>query len=222
MFPGLIRDFRPLLETIKKPDLVFSMNDTYRLIEKSHKLPSSCSLEACDDQFEPFHPRFSMPAQVRKSPPAPKIKGILLNTSIAAQAECIKDEIVGSSNGTGAQTFKLSKFPVIAEEIYINELNELTEGERTALIENHKYDINEVKDEKGNTTEFWVRWKRVEYLKESIASDRHYEIDRAFGLIQFGDGINGAVPPIGLGNIKVNYQAGGGAQAILAQNKSIL
>lgn len=42
---------------------------------------------------------------------------------------------------------------------------------------------------------------------------RHYTLDRATGQVEFGDGINGMVPPVGNNNLSiVAYQTGGGAQ----------
>lgn len=160
----------------------------------------------------PFHPRFSVPAVVRANPPAPKIKGMYLNTTTAIQAETIKNEILGSSNGTASQSFRLAKYPVIVEQIYVNELRAWSEGERKELIESNRFEIHESKDENGNAKEFWIKWTPVDDLTESAASDRHYEIDRTFGQIRFGDGVHGAVPPIGADSIKADYQSGGGSK----------
>ena len=65
--------------------------------------------------------------------------------------------------------FRLSKSPVLGEEIYVNEFDALSEGERKRLKENKKLTIEEVKDEKGATTEFWMKWVPVDYLEESSA-----------------------------------------------------
>ncbi|MGC5328270.1 putative baseplate assembly protein [Brevibacillus sp. SYSU BS000544] len=162
--------------------------------------------------LEPFHPLFSVPAHIREKPPSPKIKGIFLNTTMVTQAESIREEIFGTSNGTGTQSFVLTKFPVMDEEIYVNEVHSLSESERKDLVDHQRFTIHEVKDEKGGITEFWVKWMPVDDLKESNAADRHYEIDRVFGRIQFGDGIHGAVPPIGTDNMKANFRTGGGAR----------
>ncbi|MBD5799845.1 putative baseplate assembly protein [Bacillus pseudomycoides] len=161
--------------------------------------------------LEPFHPLFSVPPEDRVKPPAPKIKGIFMNTTMVTQAESIREEILGSSDGEGGQSFILSRVPVIDEEIYVNEVDSLSERERKDLVKQKRLTIHEVKDEKGRVTEFWVKWIPVDDLKESTAVDRHYEIDRTFGRIQFGDGINGVVPPMGKDNMKANFQAGGGA-----------
>lgn len=144
---------------------------------------------------------------------SPVLDGIYPNTTWAIQAETIKDEILGSSDGEAEQTFSFLKFPVLeGEEIRIREV--LSEEEKQNLIESLGEDaIYEVKDEKGEVTETWVLWKEVYDFFDSKENSRHYMLDRAIGKLQFGDGINGMIPPAGDNNIKAfSYQAGGGAQ----------
>jgi hypothetical protein len=100
---------------------------------------------------------------------SPLLDGIYPNTTWAFQAETIKDEFLGSSDG-------------------------------------------EPKDEKGKVLETWVLWSKVPDFFDSKRADRHYSLDRATGELQFGDLINGMIPPAGDDNIKAfSYQAGGGA-----------
>lgn len=138
------------------------------------------------------------------------IKGIYLNTTWAVQAETIKDEILGSSNGTQSQTFTLRMAPLISEDIWINEINTISEAEKEELLKEGEFEIIEVKDEKNNLTEFWVKWKSAEDLFESTKNDRHYEIDRFSGGVKFGNGIHGKIPSIGNNNLKATYLKGGG------------
>ena len=144
---------------------------------------------------------------------SPLLDGIYANTTWAFQAETIKDEILGSSDGEPNQTFSFLKFPVLqGQEIRVCET--LSEEEKQALISSLGEDaVYEIKDEKGNVTETWVLWTEVPDFFDSTAESRHYTLDRATGELQFGDGINGMIPPAGDDNIKAfSYQAGGGAQ----------
>ena len=143
----------------------------------------------------------------------PLLDGIYPNTTWAFQAETIKDEILGSSDGEPNQTFSFLKFPVLqGQEIRVCET--LSEEEKQALISSlGENAIYEVKDEKGNVTETWVLWSEVPDFFDSTAESRHYTLDRATGQLQFGDGINSMIPPAADDNIKAfSYQAGGGAQ----------
>jgi predicted phage baseplate assembly protein len=172
---------------------------------------SFTGLQPCAQPLQLIRSPF-LSAQLRDIAPSPKFKGLFLNTTWASQAESFNEQILGSSDGTKNQTFSFFKFPVIAEEIWVNELSALSTGEREALLTQSDLAISEIKDDSGNTTAFWVRWNPVEDLLDSTATDRHYTIDRTFGLFQFGDGIEGAVPPIGVDNIRATYQAGGGSR----------
>src|SRR5262249_34156859 len=147
---------------------------------------------------------------------APLVKGLFLNTAWAIQAETIKDEILGSGNGLAGQKFTLAKFPVIEEAVWVNELGSLSEAERKALAEKKDIEVQENKDVKGNVTGFWIHWNSVDDLTGATATDRVYAIDPTFGSVQFGDGVHGAVPPVGRDNIKATYRAGGGERGNVA------
>lgn len=160
---------------------------------------------------EVFCPPFSGTRQDGDRAPAPKVKGIHLNTGWAIQAETITDEILGSGTGEADQAFTLAKLPVIEEEIWVDELGALSEAERKALMEGSDVNVDLRQDEEGNTLAFWVRWYRIEDLTEAQGTDRVYAIDHTFGQIRFGDGVHGMALPIGRNNVRATYQAGGGA-----------
>jgi hypothetical protein len=173
---------------------------------------SSCAdaLSPCAESMELIDPR-ALFRSALSGPPSPKLSGVYLNTVMASQAVTIMDERFGSSSGKPSQMFALTKFPVIDEEIYVNEMNALSEGERQALKESGAF-IKEVQDEAGRTIEFWVRWQSVEQIADSAPGQRHYEIDRTAGTILFGDGANGMIPPAGADNLRASYRTGGGVK----------
>ena len=149
----------------------------------------------------------------------PFLSGVYLNTAWASQSETAADELLGSSDGEGGQLFTCNKFPIISEEIWVNELNALSEGERKVIADVYPKKIKEIVDEKGSTSEFWIRWDPVDDFLDSGPVHRHYIIDRALGLIKFGDGTNGAIPPIGTDSIRAAYRAGGGARGNVGQGE---
>ncbi|MBA7709826.1 hypothetical protein ES703_118752 [subsurface metagenome] len=53
------------------------------------------------------------------------------------------------------------------------------------------------------------KWISVSDFSGSDPDDRCYQLDRASGKIQFGDGIRGKIPPSD-SNIQANYRVGGG------------
>jgi len=58
----------------------------------------------------------------------------------------------------------------------------------------------------------WVRYKRVDSFFASGPRSRHYTLDYVTGIVTFGDGRRGMVPPEGRNNIiSSSYRIGGGA-----------
>lgn len=140
----------------------------------------------------------------------PLLRGIYPNTTWALQAESIKNEIIGSSDGNPDQVFSIHKTPVL-ENQNIRVLELLSEEEKQDIIKDlGKAEIEEIKDEKGKIIETWVSWTQVPDFFDSDMKCRHYTLDRATGLVQFGDGTKGMIPPNGDDNIKAFYQTGGG------------
>ncbi|CAG0953715.1 hypothetical protein METP3_00364 [Methanosarcinales archaeon] len=152
----------------------------------------------------------------------PLLSGIYPNTTFAVQAETIREEILGSSDGRPGQIFSFLRVPVLeGEEIRAKEI--LTDQEKKDLIDKFEKEkkpdrmkvepIFEVKDETGRTIETWVLWSEVQNFFDSNNKDRHYTIDRATGKIGFGNGANGMIPSMGENNVKAfSYQTGGGAE----------
>lgn len=115
----------------------------------------------------------------------PKINAIYLNAVWAGNSNTLEEEILGSSNGEPSQTFELSRTPVLSGQ-------------------NVKIQETLGRDE-------WVTWEEVQTFSVSGADSRHYMLDSESGLLSFGDGVNGMIPPAGIDNIRCNYKQGGGS-----------
>jgi Baseplate J-like protein len=114
---------------------------------------------------------------------APQLQQVLLNTTMASQTVTVQNEILGSSNGSENQGLRTTRSPVLVGQVL------------------------EVRE-----PEAWVRWQEVPDFHGSGAGDRHYVIHHLTGEVQFGNGLNGRIPPIGVGNIRMtHYQSGGGS-----------
>ncbi|MBM3237387.1 putative baseplate assembly protein [Candidatus Poribacteria bacterium] len=174
--------------------------------------------EPCPEESRVFPLDFVLPEDVS---PAPKVKGIYLNATWALQAATIRNEILGSSDGTQLQAFQFTNTPVFSEEVQVNEVGSISEEEKQAIIKTTPLSppvngggkggvVSEVKDASGKPTEIWVRWQCVDDFFDSTSKSRYYIINRVSGEIQFGDGGHGMIPPIGKDNIRATYQSGGG------------
>jgi hypothetical protein len=144
----------------------------------------------------------------------PRLRGLLLNTTMGTQAVTINDEVLGSSSQTASQLFHTIRAPILAgPQLYVRE-PELPPANERAKLENEQAEpaLQAVMDATGRPKEIWVRWDQTPDFYGSGPRDRHYVLDNLTGEVRFGDGQNGLIPPAGIGNIRMSrYRTGGGA-----------
>jgi hypothetical protein len=138
---------------------------------------------------------------------SPRVMRILTNTVEARHLISLRDEILGSSDGTPLQTFQLAQGPLLTgvslevrerEPPSGDDLDELGEGA-----------VREATDAEGGGV--WVRWKESDSFYGSRPAARHYTVDYQTGKIHFGDGRRGHIPQEGKNSIIARrYQVGGG------------
>ncbi|HEX3048554.1 MAG TPA: putative baseplate assembly protein [Bacillota bacterium] len=149
----------------------------------------------------------------------PRVEQILTNTVWAHNLITVRNEILGSGNGSPGQWFQMASSPALpGQKILVRETG-LTEADRQAIIAEEGGDaILENLDAAGNVAQLWVRWHEVEYFYDSKPNSRHYRMDRQNGVVIFGDGVRGLIPPSGKDNIQCGYyQYGGGIQGNVAE-----
>lgn len=115
----------------------------------------------------------------------------------------ITTELIGTSDGSDFQSFTLANNPVVS-------------GSITIYVQNPAYGTTSGQDP-------ILPWSQVSSLQESGSADLAWsETVDANGVVSvnFGDGINGAIPASGL-NIYANYRVGGGTIGNLTANSII-
>ncbi|MEX2631481.1 MAG: putative baseplate assembly protein [Tistlia sp.] len=122
----------------------------------------------------------------------PALLGVRANAVRALQAQSVAREVLGGSEGTPSQVFRLANAPVLAGTLAL-----------------------EV-DETGS----FEAWREVEDFFGSGPDDRHYLLNRTTGEIRFGDGRRGRVPVANLAAPQSNvvaafYRFGGGTRGNL-------
>ena len=147
----------------------------------------------------------------------PEIIGIFLNSTTAVQASVVDDEVLGTSDLTANQAFQLLNPLIISQQVLITEPFPPSADEIPEILKEEGKDaIEEIKDELDEILGSRVRWHEVDDFYDSKPKSRHYVVDKRQGIILFGDGINGLVPPRGSDNIRINYHFGGGKNGNVA------
>lgn len=145
--------------------------------------------------------------------PMPRLQRLLLNTTTAAQVNTIRDEILGSSDGSESQVFRTARAPVLpGQHLQVREPEPPAQQEVAKLEAEEGADTVTLLTTEGGTPEVWVRWHMVGDFYASGPGDRHYILDRLTGKITFGDGLRGKIPPPGSVLRMGRYQTGGGGR----------
>lgn len=141
---------------------------------------------------------------------AAAVAGLWINTVWGVQRDSYEKELLGMSDGNPGQTFSFQHAPVLEEEVIeIQEWSGRGDGWQLALKDVPEDNLRFIQDPSSGTTAVWVRWQDQPHFYFSGATDRHYVVERATGLIRFGDGQKGMIPPAGRG-IYASYRSGGG------------
>lgn len=140
----------------------------------------------------------------------PRIRRIFSNAIDAYNHETVTNEILGSSDGSPLQTHKFLRSPMLEDEVVEVRERQKPPAEEVADLGDNA--VRPLDAESAQTQECWVRWRRVDSFFASGPRSRHYMLDYVTGIIQFGDGRRGMVPPEARDSIvAVSYRVGGGA-----------
>jgi hypothetical protein len=145
----------------------------------------------------------------------PRIDRVLLNTTMAKQAVTVSGEVLGSSDGGARQSFRTAHAPVLAGQSLAVREPEAPTGEelKTILKDSGLGAVVTIAGSAGKPSENWVAWQEVTDFYASDSRSRHYTLDHIMGVVSFGDGQNGMIPPVGSANIRLtSYRTGGGVR----------
>jgi hypothetical protein len=120
---------------------------------------------------------------------SPKLRYIGFNVVPVTNAATVTSEIIGTSNGRPGQTFQLAHGDVLAGTLQVG--------------------IQESYDPNAPL----VTWTQVASLDAAGPNDSVFELDAEAGLLSFGDGARGRVPPLVVAGgtvVALTYRWGGG------------
>jgi Baseplate J-like protein len=166
----------------------------------------------------PGGPTYWVRARLRQpGDPAPlPVGAVYLNAVAATQRQSVQGEVLGRSDGTPRLAMQTQKSPVLGEQLLEVQEWQGTGSDWESLFSDLppsrlRYD----RDARSTVNAVWVTWEERPYLYLSQATDRHYEIERSTGLVGFGDGTAGMVPPPGC-PVMLSYNYGGGVAGNVA------
>jgi hypothetical protein len=139
--------------------------------------------------------------------------GIWLNAVWATQSEDVEDDTLGVSDGNPGQTFVFAptRVPVLEGEIIeVREWVGRGDTWQTAVAGVPESQLRIERDPAdGAAIAAWVRWQNRPHFYASTATDRHYVLERATGVLEFPTPPYGMIPPAGAA-IQGSYRTGGG------------
>jgi len=127
---------------------------------------------------------------------------LALNAVWAQQTMHLANELLGSSTGRLNQEFYTARTPIVGE----------------AMIEVREQNVDVAAAasvftgaQSGSFPSSWIAWQQVRDFASSDSQSRHFTLNALTGLVRFGDGRQGKIPPRGANNIRVRtYAVGGG------------
>jgi hypothetical protein len=139
------------------------------------------------------------------------VSGIWLNCVWACHCLQVERELLGIANGTPNYSLRFQHVPVLSgETIEVREWNGNGEGWRLIAQQVPETALRFERDPINQVIKaVWVRWQERPHLYDAQSKDRVYVVERATGLLRFGNGVQGLIPPAG-SQVIANYRSGGG------------
>jgi predicted phage baseplate assembly protein len=128
---------------------------------------------------------------------SPRLRGLFLNAATALSVETRTNESLGTSSGAPGQRFQLTGPPLAPPSLKLRV--------REAVSEEAANDLDIVADIAGMPGQ-WVLWQEVGDFAGLRPDERVYALDAQTGLLDFGDGIEGAIPPLGSELLAATYR----------------
>lgn len=139
----------------------------------------------------------------------PTVASVTVNAVSALQKQRETDQIFDTEIYEAGKRVALLSLPVQDCRVWVDELSAISDAE----LEQIKLETpNRVRLEWENhtLTRCWIEWEQIEDLALAAPDARVFTLDPFLGIIAFGDGRQGRVPPAGFHNIRVEYSSGGG------------
>jgi hypothetical protein len=142
----------------------------------------------------------------RGSPPdwSPRIRAVHSNAVYARSVETRELETLGRSAGTSDQRFALAGSPVESGSLDLRVAEAVGDEEA---------DVLDAAATGAANPGPWARWDQIDDIDDAEGPARVFMLDADAGVVRFGDGRHGAIPPIGAELLALRYRCVAGAAA---------
>lgn len=160
---------------------------------------------------ELFWVRARLKAGVAAPEPLP-LAGLHHNAVWATHRRSVRGEIAGVSDGSARLTLSVQHPHVLpGQRIEVQEWSGTGREWESLFRDVPGEDVRHDRDARGRVIGVWVTWHEQPHLHSSAAHERHYTLERSSGLVRFGDGTAGMIPPPGAA-VAATYEFGGGPE----------
>ena len=139
----------------------------------------------------------------------PSVASVTVNAVSVSQRQRERDQLFDTEIYEAGKQVRLLNLPVQDCRVWVDELGGISDAERERLKKETPDRLRE-EWEDHSLRRCWVLWTRVEDLALAGPEERAFTLDPFQGVVAFGDGRQGRVPPAGDHNIRVEYSSGGG------------
>ena len=141
----------------------------------------------------------------------PTVASVTENAVSASQRQRETDQIFDTEIYEAGKRLQLLNLPIQECRVWVDEISGISDAEMERLLRESPQRIRQ-EWEDHTLRRCWVEWTRVEDLALAGPGERVFALEPFQGVVTFGDGNQGKVPPSGDHNIRVEYSSGGGAR----------
>ena len=139
----------------------------------------------------------------------PTVASVTVNAVSAAQRQREEDQVFDTEIYEAGKCIQLLNLPVQECRVWVDEGSAVPNAELERLQREAPGRVR-LEWTDHSLSHCWVEWEQVEDLALAAPEQRAFTVDPFQGVIAFGDGRQGRVPPRGDHNIRVEYSSGGG------------
>ncbi len=139
----------------------------------------------------------------------PTLVSVTVNAVSAVQRQRETDQYFDTEVYEAGKRIQLLNVPIQECRVWVDECASVSAAE-LELLKRDNPDRVRLEWENHRLSSCWIEWRAIEDLLMARPEERVFTLDPYQGVITFGNGRRGRVPPMGDRNIRVSYSSGGG------------